>query len=517
MSKMLKKGCALALATAMTAGLLAGCGSDKGNAEKNTVTEGKDYKGLDISQHVDLKMYLLGAPTDDFDEVYAEVNKILEDKLNCSLSVDFLSWGEHDTKYSLLFSSQEDFDLIFTASPWAHYEQTVALGGFYPMSEEFVHKNAPDVWDVVPEIAWDQAKISGTAYMVPNNRMEFGQDVYAVRGDLMEKYGIESISSWDDLYNFAMACAKDGIFVGNGAPWYQYFQDKGMSLLNGIPNELVLYNTQDPEDLDYKYILDWDEFKEYCNEAKEMAAAGCWSRDVLNSTEERQVPFLSGRSAGLFWNTGACRNFAREGNKSNPDWKATIQDPCKSQPKKVNPYTNNGIAINNGSKNPERAMMVINELYTNQELQDLTCLGIEGKHWEAVGDKEFKIIDESGYGVDSNCNWGWKNDEIGRTEFVENKTEVDETYAAMVEDFEQNAKEVHPYDGFSFDATNVTTQVAAVQGVVDTYQAPLINGLVDDVDTAIEELRSSLDSAGMQDILDELDRQLKEYIASKSE
>ena len=68
------------------------------------------------------------------------INEILEEKLNCSLNVEFLSWGEHDTKYSLLFSSQEDFDLIFTASSWCHYEQTVSLGGFAPLSEERMHR-----------------------------------------------------------------------------------------------------------------------------------------------------------------------------------------------------------------------------------------------------------------------------------------------------------------------------------------------------------------------------------------
>ena len=57
-------------------------------------------------------MYLIGDRTPDFDEVYAKINEILEEKLNCSLNVEFLSWGEHDTKYSLLFSSQEDFELV---------------------------------------------------------------------------------------------------------------------------------------------------------------------------------------------------------------------------------------------------------------------------------------------------------------------------------------------------------------------------------------------------------------------
>ena len=85
---------------------------------------------VDTSEPMELKMYLIGDRTPDFDEVYGKINEILEEKLNCTLSVDFLSWGEHDTKYSLLFSGGEDFDLIFTASSWGHYEQTVALGGF---------------------------------------------------------------------------------------------------------------------------------------------------------------------------------------------------------------------------------------------------------------------------------------------------------------------------------------------------------------------------------------------------
>ena len=51
-------------------------------------------------------MYLIGDRTPDFDEVYDKINEILEEKLNCSLKVEFLSWGEHDTKYSLLFSSR---------------------------------------------------------------------------------------------------------------------------------------------------------------------------------------------------------------------------------------------------------------------------------------------------------------------------------------------------------------------------------------------------------------------------
>ena len=135
MKKSTKKLVSVLLASAMAAGMLAGCGSGNGkgstgDSKSSSAASGTsgDNLSADTSEHVDLTMYLIGDRTPDFDEVYAKINEILEEKLNCSLNVEFLSWGEHDTKYSLLFSSQEDFDLIFTASSWCQNFLTKLVG-----------------------------------------------------------------------------------------------------------------------------------------------------------------------------------------------------------------------------------------------------------------------------------------------------------------------------------------------------------------------------------------------------
>lgn len=109
MGKITKKSLSAFLAAVMAAGTLAGCGSSNGtsssasssNNSETTAAEGTSK--VDTSEHVDLTMYLIGERTPDFDEVYGKINEILEKKLNCSLSVEFLSWGEHDAKYSLCF------------------------------------------------------------------------------------------------------------------------------------------------------------------------------------------------------------------------------------------------------------------------------------------------------------------------------------------------------------------------------------------------------------------------------
>lgn len=514
MKKRTKKLLSVLLTATMAVGMFAGCGSKA--AEGGSTAESGEMS-TDTSEHMDLTMYLIGDRTPDFDEVYGKINEILEEKLNCSLNVEFMSWGEHDKKYSLLFSSQEDFDLIFTASSWCHYEQTVALGGFAPLSEEFIQTYAPDIWKVVPEMAWNQAEIDGQIYMVPNYQNEFGQDVMAVRGDLMQKYGFDDITSYEELIEFYKACAADGMYASQGGPWYQYYQSKGLANTGGAPKggELVLYNTQDPEDLDFTYIAEWDGFKEYCEQMKELADAGCWSADVLNAQDERQTGFLNGNTAGMIWNLGSCRNFAKQANEEHADWNATIVDPISSQPKKVYSYINNGMAINASSEKKERAMMVLNEFYTNPDVYDLAMLGIEGKHWEAVGEDQYKEIDESGYGVSNNCNWGWNNADIQRTEYIENRTALDDKYDEMLATFNDNMKAEHVYDGFNFDSTNVSTQFAAVEAALGNYYEPLTNGLVDDVDQSIEDMKAALETAGIQDILDEMKRQAAEYAESR--
>ena len=532
MKKRMKKLLSLLMTASMATGMLAGCGSTAdnvgGTADNAAVsaTAGTDAEGesaensdlsTDTSEHVDLKMYLIGDRAADFDEVYDEVNKILEEKLNCSLSVDFLSWGEHDTKYSLLFSGGEDFDLIFTASSWCHYEQTAALGGFYPLSEEFIETYAPDIKAVLPDMAWSQAKIQGNIYMVPYNKKDYVSNALAIRGDMMEKAGMDSVSNWEEFKEFNLKCAENGIYGCQGNAWWQYFMGEGMYTLSGTPKggELILYNTQDPSDTNIYYALDWDRFAAYCKDMKEMADAGCWSSDILNTTADRQDGLLNGTTASMVWNLGSCKLYGKQAEAEHPEWKMTMVDPETNVKKIVTPYINGGMAINANSKHKERAMMVLNELYTNPKLQDLTMLGIEGKHWEAVGDDQYKILDASGFPTDNNCNWGWSNSKAIRTEYIENRTAMDDVYDELLADFDVNSKDDHPLDGFSFDTSSVTTQVAAVEAACGNYYTPLINGMVSDVDETIEQLRAALDSAGMQDVIAEAQRQVEEYLANK--
>lgn len=538
--KRIKKLMVVLLSLTLVIGMLTGCkGKDATTDSQESVkTEGKEerneknddkkeevksYNGIDISEEVTLKMYLLGDRTADFDKVYDEINKILKEKLNATVEVEFLSWSEHDTKYSLLFSAREDFDLIFTASSWGHYEETAALGGFYELTEDFIQTYAPDIWKVVPEVAWEQALIGGKVYMVPNYQNEFGVNLLAVRGDLMQKYGYSDITTWNDMIKYLkdVSANEEGMTAlgsQGSALWYPYFAYKNVDIVSGSPKELFLYNTLDKGDLSIQYLLDWDGFAEYANMAKELYEAGCWSADALATTEERQDSFLRGTAAAMVWNRGTLLIYSRQANSEHPDWNCTLIDPNLNNPKKVNFYINNGVGINANSKNKERAMMVLNEFYTNTDIYDLASLGIEGTHWEAVGDKEYKILEgNANYGVDVNCNWGWTNANIRRSEYLENKTALDEKAESILKTWEGNIKDLHVYDGFTFDSTDVSTEMAAVNAVLDQYYNPILCGMAGDVDGAISTLKKQLDNAGIQTIYEAMKKQAEEFVAKKNQ
>lgn len=119
-----------------------------------------------------------------------------------------MGWGEWEQKYPLVFASGEDFDLIYSAD-WAMYNTQASKQGFYEITKDELEKYAPLTAESIYEDAWEQAKVDGKVYMLPMNYKELTAFVFLVRGDLMEKYGIEKVETMDDVENYLDQIAKN--------------------------------------------------------------------------------------------------------------------------------------------------------------------------------------------------------------------------------------------------------------------------------------------------------------------
>jgi putative aldouronate transport system substrate-binding protein len=218
----------------------------------------------------------------------------------------------------------------------------------------------------------------------------------------------------------------------------------------------------------------------------------------------------------MYWNLDTAKSYAAEANASHPEWDVTLVDFSQRWPKRVNAYINNGMAINAESKNKERAMMVLNEFYTNRAVFDLSTYGIEGVHWIAEGDKHYKTTARTGdYGINANCNWGWKNLSLMRTEYIENPTTLDRKHEEILSRWNANVKQAHPLDGFTFDKSNVTTELSIVDSLIAEYYTPLISGMAGNAPGALAALRRQLDSAGIARVIDEVNRQAAAFLKNE--
>ena len=128
----MKKILSMLLVLVLAIGMLAGCKkeADNGNggntSQSSTDTGSKTDAGKTDNTaaatttrpdtHVVLKMYLEGSNVTDDTKVLEEVNKYLDEKLNCELKPIWGTWGDFDQGAVLSLQGGEDVDIYFKSA-----------------------------------------------------------------------------------------------------------------------------------------------------------------------------------------------------------------------------------------------------------------------------------------------------------------------------------------------------------------------------------------------------------------
>lgn len=521
----MKKSLVCILVLSMLLSLLVGCTKDEKSVtkdEKSVTTKNEDNKKSDDAEvvqleqldHVDLTMYLLGDRPADFDLVYEEVNKKLKEDINATLTVHFLGWGEFSEKYPLLFATGEEFDLIYT-SEGCFYNQTALKGGFYEITEDMLTKYAPQTLANTKEDRWEQVRINGSIFMLPYTKPEYSNNVYVVRGDLMKKHGIEEINGFDDFIKYLDAVAAN---ENNVVPYDDGSQFNKGNLANikvGALNEVspvvmntqIAYNFADKDDLQLFNFVEQPEYLEYLKEAREWAGKGYWSQDAIVNGNTVKESFINGKSASAIVNLGDGNSIYMLTKEDHPEWDVRVYDTLDGRKTISRTGRANGMAINANSKNPERALMLLDLFKYDKEYYELTNYGIEGKHWERTEGNRFNTLpDFQNFPPVAACPWGWM------TEGYEKTAEgAISNYDDIMNEWNSNLV-AHPLQLFNFDDTAVKNEVAAVTTVIEEYMNALQLGYFEDVENMYNEFIAALESAGHTKIMNEFQRQIDENL-----
>lgn len=474
---------------------------------------------VDLSKPVDLFMYLLGDPSPDLDRVLAEINKLAERDLNCTLSIGYIPWSDMDTKYSLILASGEPVDLMFTGD-WAYYTQEATKGAFLELTDEMLQKYMAGTWAQWTPAAWNHELLNGKKYAVPNNLAQYttAAQCVAIRGDLREKYGIEPLKTIQDWENYVITVAQNEDAITACTCTIDNRFVKQVTLY--APNDIVyvpaasdfVYHYREGESftedqLEYTYFL--PEYVDWAKHMKELADAGVWSRNSASSTLQNQEAFEAGQSATCIQHFKSVLGSVDKINLEHPEWKPEAYNLFPDNIKTQALYSGDAMAIPVASKNPERAMMLLDKLNSDETYYNLMQYGIEGVHWIDEGDGMFSEGPEWGNFRNAGCGqWGMQNQRYW-------KTSVNENPQLAVFTAEYDAKVVHPIcEGFRPDETPVRNEMAAIRAVEEQYGYLIDLGLVDDVDAAYEELKQELERAGIDRVIAEYRRQLGEFLAA---
>ncbi|WP_026670758.1 ABC transporter substrate-binding protein [Butyrivibrio sp. AE3006] len=548
---MRKKVLSVILSMIMTASMLAGCGSASSETESGSMENAGDieiedeatatsasvsldelpakigegivkatpemYGDVDLSEHKTVNITLIGDTPAAWDDVLAKTNEYLE-PFNTEVEVSFLSWSDYQQMYPLTLTGGQ-VDLIFTA-PWCFMYTEAAKGSFYVLDTDFISKNMPLTSRFQAAESWDETTISGQTIAVPSNQASPMGKIVAIRQDLADKYGISSLDNWDDYMNYAKTIAEketpeSGIYAlaasgDNNELWDVYRQQEDTFLALDSDYFDLIYNYKEgslPEASDIKLVYETDLFKSYANDMKELADAGAWSRSALTNTVTDDDAFGNLQGASIAWNTSVFTYI--EQAEQTEGVVGAAYDLTKNNLVGCECYSNNDMAIAAGSADPARAAMVLDILKCDTYLNHLWILGVEDEHYTINDAGEYTETDKAGdfaaYAI--SASWAIKNGDLKEAGGDPRAEKVTESWEERVVN--------NPTVTFVFDDSNVADYKAAVSAVLNDYVPMLELGLVDDVDSTIDEMIKACYDSGLQNVLDEFSTQYDAWKATR--
>ena len=541
---MKKKVISLLLSLTMLTGIITGCGSNSsqsaadlleeqgvteipqtddasGEAEEEAPVEAKE---LDLSNQVDLVFYVMGDAPQDEEEVEAALNEKLLEKCNATVDMQFSTWTDFQQKYANEITAQSA-DLIYIAN-WLNYGQLASSGAFEEL-DEMLDTVAPELKRAVRETKHNMCKIDGKTYAVPNTWPEYVCNGVKYREDLRAKYNLPVPDSLENLEAYLLGIKENepdqglltvtteesqGFQTGFDAAWALNFKYPWVAN-NGLDYGLAANYDTPTEVYDYWYS---DDFVDDMKMLKRWADEGFWSKSALSDTNNSDayknglcVAEVAGQNPNK--QITAIQDFENAGQGWESAYVAYGETNGVIYPGHA---TQNGTAIVRGCKDPERALLVLQTMLCDDEVNAIVQYGIKGKHYD-VDNGIYKNLQEAAgetptFPYEGFNTWNLRNGGSRIPQATDVKLqEMFDKYAEL--GLKTKFANVNIYDGFSENYDSYSAERSAVGNVMRQYLAPLEAGLVDDVDAAVEEFRSKMKDAGIDKVRDEYTKQWIAY------
>lgn len=490
--------------------LISACGAKTGNSgesPKASTDPSSNVRETDSDlEPVELTWYTVGTVQPDHKVIMDAVNKILKEKINATLTLNVIDWGAFDEKMKVITSTNEAYDLAFTSS-WTNNYASNVLGGAYVPLDKLLEKYGKNILEQVPAKYWDATKVNGEIYGSLNYQTYFIARGLAFNKELVDKYGfdVNSVKKPSDLTPYLEQIKNGEPGIAGYLPAMTSFPEL-FNMETGFTIDAVQGNSMYPlvinvDDKDMKVYngVESPGFMDLMKVYREWYGKGYIKKDAI-SRKDYKAEANSGKYA--IWTRGGGPG-ASQGATVEQGSPTIVIDSAPA-------YVNTGgviatmTAISRTSKNPERAMMLLDLLYSDKDLYRLLNNGIEGTHYNKVDNDTIELIPNTGYLPA--VNWEYGN--------VFNDYKLKDSPVSMDELKSLNdTSATSPLLGFLYNPDSLKQEYAQVNAIMGEMVPAMMTGTVDPAEM-LPKYADRLKKAGMDKLIEDAQKQIDDWKAA---
>ena len=473
------------------------------------------------------------------DKVWTAFNEQLQQYVpNTTVEFIDVSFDEYSEKFSQVLASGEGVDLAWTG--WLiNKPQNIADGNLMPL-DDLLAEYGQGIVDVLGEnVVEIHRNADGNIYYLPSWQGLCGErrgwlvvtEIAELAGDTwiedteaaLNKWrnnysGIEDFQAVLDQATKYLAAAKEagklgaGINTGRAFGWSMY---NGMYSFLGVGGAEIGITYCDGT-FTVKDGVAGEHYKLYAKTMADWYKEGYIRSDIMSVDTSTLTTPKNGEI------TDTTYVFSCDPYLTEADQEAAIADAGMDMtylPIEENAYLilggDTSYAIPYCADEPERAMMVLNAIYSQPDLYNTLIYGIEGEDYtkNADGTITTSYVGASPTADDS---YGIQRWIIGSCKNALINNGTDPNYYADLEALEETAR-VNPFLNFTFDRTNVEGICASILNVYYEYGPQLDNGVAgDNWEELYNNYMAARKDAGIEELVTEFQNQINAYIEANN-
>ncbi|WP_372632580.1 ABC transporter substrate-binding protein [Cohnella sp.] len=492
--------------------------SASGSASPKSSSEASSEPSAQKLEPYEVSIVYFGTPQADDALVEEKLNEFFKEKINATVKLMPIASSDYKNRTELMMNTGEKMDLVFTAS-WLNFFGNVSKGAFLEL-DDLLEKHGQGIKERLNPLYLEAPRMKGKLYAVPTNKEITQGKAYTFRKDVVDKYQIpiETIRKTADLEPWLQKIKnEEPDFIpyyvdggsGNYTPGFMMYETRSNYRPIGptlAKQPMFLLDYTATSEMTVKSVLD-PEIAAINVEEVELFRA-LYEKGYINSDAGTSTTLVSDLQKqgkiwmqNATWKPGADIEFKNGSNDQFDYVSQVIEEPIVT----TDLAAGSMFSISRTSKDPERAMMVLNALHTDPYVVNLLVNGIEGKHYVKVGENRIEPIADSGYGRTA-LFWVIGNQLINYLK----PGQPDDLYESW-EKFNNEAKRF-PLMGFVFDDSNVKNELTQMTAVVTEYKS-IYTGAVKNPAKLLEERNGKLKAAGIEKVQAELQSQIDAWWA----